>query len=425
MCDQCDGEQYRVQVRVGSRVEIDTDLRHAPSHVQVGVLGALSAHLQVADEVGDLLKAGKADTDPRYGVLEQLIQQARRDWSEFGEKLVDQVHDLLRSGTLDADGERALEEIFRAHEAAIILRFAGVGDSEARDRAIRNGYFKPGEVIWSHVDIAYRAARGLELLRASVQEPDPVRQRAQIRNVIDAFARQPLTERDDIALTFARERAALKMRRPIRQAADGIRELAIPMKPPRVYAGTGPRPPGAPDSGATPGVHAASRQLTREEYAKVRPAVERAVLERRTAGQLERDLRDAVAGTPLTNDMERVARTELRDAHAEGAYQTLKAETERLGLNDPEVYKITSPTACADCVRIWGRGGSKRYRLSQVEAWEAQGGNVGKPHQQWGPTIGTVHPNCGCGPLLYFDASTHQAMLTAVDEIMADYPKGG
>jgi hypothetical protein len=140
---------------------------------------------------------------------------------------------------------------------------------------------------------------------------------------------------------------------------------------------------------------------------------------------LERDLRDAVAGTPLTNDMERVARTELRDAHAEGAYQTLKAETERLGLNDPEVYKITSPTACADCVRIWGRGGSKRYRLSQVEAWEAQGGNMGKPHQQWGPTIGTVHPNCGCGPLLYFNASTHQAMLTAVDEIMAGYPKGG
>lgn len=234
MCDHCDGEQYRVQVRVGSRVEIDTDLRHAPSHVQVGVLGALSAHLQVADEVDDLLKAGKADTDPRYGVLEQLIQQARRDWSEFGEKLVDQVHDLLRSGTLDADGERALEEIFRAHEAAIILRFAGVGDSEARDRAIRNGYFKPGEVIWSHVDVAYRAARGLELLRASVQEPDPVRQRAQIRNVVDAFARQPLTERDDIALTFARERAALKMRRPIRQAADGIRELAIPMKPPHI-----------------------------------------------------------------------------------------------------------------------------------------------------------------------------------------------
>lgn len=425
MCGECGGE-YHVHVRVGSRVEIDTDLRRAPAHIQVGVVAALQEHMRLEGQPDELLKAGKANTDPRYAVLEQLIQQARRDWTEFGETLVERVHELLREGVLDEAGEKALEEVFRAHEAAIVLRFAGVGDSEARNRAIANGYFKPGEVIWSHVDVAYRAARGLEWLKASVQQrPDPADQRAAVRNVLDAFVRQPLTERDDIALTFARERAALKMRRPIRQAADDIREITIPMKPPRVYSGDGPRPPGAPDSGATPGVHAASRQLSREEYAKVRPAVERAVLERRTAGQLERDLRDAVANTTLTNDMERVARTELRDAHAEGAYRTLKDETERLGLADPEVYKITSATACADCVRIWGRGGSKRYRLSQVEAWEAQGGNIGKPHQQWGPTIGTVHPNCGCGPLLYFNASTHQAMLTAVDEIMADYQKGG
>jgi hypothetical protein len=110
-------------------------------------------------------------------------------------------------------------------------------------------------------------------------------------------------------------------------------------------------------------VHAASRQLTREEYAKVRPAVERAVLERRTAGQLERDLRDAVAGTPLTNDMERVARTELRDAHAEGAYQTLKAETERLGLESriagAMVHRQANPSE-------WHEGGKLRTALEGI-----------------------------------------------------------
>lgn len=435
-CGSC---SYTVRVQEqGGVVDIATDLHRAPSRVVTGALTALALHLGAGDAVADMadVTKGKADDDPRFPVLEKLIAQARRDWWTYGQALVDAVLALLRRGPLTPETAKTLEELFRAHEAAVVLKFAGVGTSELRARAIANGFLKPGEVVWPHTDIAYRAGIGQRMLEAAAAAPEDVAKRARVESVVEMFANQPLTARDEAALHFARERAALRMRKPLQAAHDAIRETLLPhMPPPTVYAsssGAAPLPPGAPGAGTVPsaGEPGASeaarrgRELTDEEYARIRPTVERAVLERRTSKQLESDLRQAVVGTPLTNDMERVARTELREAHAQGAYVDLKTRAEEVGIADPEVMKITSATGCVQCIRIWGRGGAKRYRLSQVEAWEAQGGNFGKPANEWGPTIGPVHPNCTCGPLLFFDPGTHAAALaTAAKIVRANRPE--
>jgi len=414
-CGCGDEHEYVVRVttsREGARVR--TDLGRAPVAVRSRVLAALAVHLDVPRALeplakGEELPASKANVDARYPVLETLIQRARRDWASFGEQLIEKVVETLRGHSeLTAELRAELQELFRAHEAAVLMRFAGVGDKAARQRAVDAGFINPGATVWSNVDVAYRAGVGMPLLMQAVQDADPEVARAQVADVVEAFSRQPMTATETVALDFARKRAARLMRRPIQDIHDAFLGILEPIGAPVAHDGTGgeakPRPPGEggaePSAGEGGGAVAsdsgrpASRVLTADEYAKIRPVIERAILERRSAAQLARDLREAAAGTQLTNDMERVARTELRAAHAEGAYQKLKTQTEAVGIADPLVYKMTSPTGCKQCIRIWGRGGSTRYRLSQVEAWEEQGGNYGRPAASWGPTIGPVHPNC-------------------------------
>ena len=428
----CEGErEFFVRVVTSaSGARVSTDLNQAPHTVRSHVLAALAVHLDTPHALeplakGEELPESKANVDARYPVIEHLIEQARRDWATCGEQLVQRVYEIMRDNpVLSSEQRKQIEGLFRAHEAAIILRFSGVGDEAARKRAVEAGFIKPGTVIWSDTDIAFRAGLGLDALEQAVQAPTPESARAQVANVVEAFGKQPMSHTDELALDFARRRAARLMRRPIQDQHDAVRSIVDRATAPELRGGTAaaPRPPG--EAGASPtaeeGGTPRSRVLTEAEYAKVRPTIERAILERRTERELASDLRAAVAGTQLTNEMLRVARTELRSAHAEAAYEALKTQTQELGIPDPEVYKLTSPTGCKQCIRIWGRGGSTRYLLSQVEAWEQQGGNYGRPAASWGPTIGPVHPNCTCGPLLVYVGETqHAAVLNAVERVMA------
>ena len=454
--DDANGERLFVHVdRARHGYDITTNLDRLPPVPRAGVISALIAHLEIADGVTMLAKAenpapGKANQDARYPVIAHLIRQARRDWATYGEALVERVLAMFRADPVVTPAKRSeLEELFKAHEAAVVLRWAGVGTKTARRMADKAGFTDKHSVIWSHVDVAFRAGLGLDAIRQAVQHEDPEVARAQLADVVESFGRQPMSRTDEAALDYARQRAARLMRRPIRDQHDAILEALEPQGAPVLRedveggaskkravgpgeagggaaggqgeAGAAPSGPGGAIPGAPAAVGAAptGRELTEREYAAVRPVIQQAIVERRSARELARELRAAVAGTKLTNEMERVARTELRDAHASGAYQALKEQAGLAGLPDPEVYKITSPTGCQQCIRIWGRGGSRRYKLSQVEAWEAQGGNYGRPAAQWGPTIGTVHPNCTCGPLLlYVGDKEHAVVLRTAESII-------
>ena len=454
--DDANGERLFVHIdRARHGFDITTNLDRLPPVPRAGVISALIAHLEIADDVTMLAKAenpapGKANQDARYPVIAHLIRQARRDWATYGEALVERVLAMFRADPVVTPAKRSeLEELFKAHEAAVVLRWAGVGTKTARRMADKAGFTDKHSVIWSHVDVAFRAGLGLDAIRQAVQHEDPEVARAQLADVVESFGRQPMSRTDEAALDYARQRAARLMRRPIRDQHDAILEALEPQGAPVLRedveggaskkravgpgeagggaaggqgeAGAAPSGPGGAIPGAPAAVGAAptGRELTEREYAAVRPVIQQAIVERRSARELARELRAAVAGTKLTNEMERVARTELRDAHASGAYQALKEQAGLAGLPDPEVYKITSPTGCQQCIRIWGRGGSRRYKLSQVEAWEAQGGNYGRPAAQWGPTIGTVHPNCTCGPLLlYVGDKEHAVVLRTAESII-------
>lgn len=109
-------------------------------------------------------------------------------------------------------------------------------------------------------------------------------------------------------------------------------------------------------------------------------------------------------------------------AHGYGAYVKLKGQAKALGDEDPLVYRIASINACAQCKRIWGLPTAPViYRLSQIEAWEARGGNVGLPAAQWGPVIGPVHPNCACSPLAYYRPEFKDAISRTADEILKTF----
>ena len=160
--------------------------------------------------------------------------------------------------------------------------------------------------------------------------------------------------------------------------------------------------------------------LSEEETQTVRRTVVEGIAEHASVAEVARSLRDATIDTALTNDMDRVSRTELSFAHNHGAYVALVAGLEPG--EDPLVYKIVSPGACEQCRRIWGHPTNPvHYKLSVVEAWSNAGGNFRKPAKQWGPTIGPTHPRCTCPPLLRWNPEVHDAVQDVAAELAAIY----
>jgi hypothetical protein len=145
------------------------------------------------------------------------------------------------------------------------------------------------------------------------------------------------------------------------------------------------------------------RTLTDREAIRIRQAIAGGLERKASPSELRSSLHEALTGSPsLQNDLDRVVRTELHFAQAHGGYVSLKTQAKDAGEDDPWVYKITSPRACAACRRIWGSNPRDpvKYRLSYIEGREAAGGNFGKKQKDWGPVIGPVHPNCAEGPLM-------------------------
>lgn len=355
------------------------------------VFAALGADLGLDAE--PLRKAvserGGEGPDPRYPELITLVRAARRDWEGFGAQLVERVQALLRAGKLlpmTAESEAALLELFRDHEVRVLARFAGYpGPDLPRYRRLLAAGLVDHTVDASLIDVAFRLGRGLNALehhRVKPAEAPP------LADVLRAALAVPLTERDRAALEYTRRHGAIYMRRPIDQCTNAVHRALTDAELGAFRAATS-------EAIRTGGTGYQLQQALREAAgdAAGHPAVARARAQ--AMEKLEPELQEAMAARTLQNDMERVQRTELALAFSTGAYEALRQQTAAAGIADPEVYKFVSPRACSDCRRIWGPPRNPhRYRLSYVEAREAAGGNYGKPRQEWGPTVGPVHPNC-------------------------------
>jgi len=111
---------------------------------------------------------------------------------------------------------------------------------------------------------------------------------------------------------------------------------------------------------------------------------------RATAANLKKQLTDRV-GT-WERDWQRLATSESNDSIQEGTAVSFERDHD-----DPLVSKLPRPDACPDCVRLYltaGQGSApKVFRLSELRA---NGTNVGRKRAAWKPTVGNVHPWCGC-----------------------------
>jgi hypothetical protein len=329
--------------------------------------------------------------DPRYPEVMALVRQARRDWERWGEQLVAAVRDLLDDGKLlplQPETEAVLFELFRDHEVAIVYRMTGTGipSRETMNRLMRGGLISETRAP-SLVEASYRLGRGLNQLEAHRVAPD---QSPSLESIIERAVAIPLDEQDRQAMHYAQRRAAVYMRRPAGVATQDM-----------------------------------ERVLTEAENAALRGATSRAVEKRWGDRKFAQQLAGSLKGHPtLVNDLRRVARTELAFAHSHGAYQALKRQAAEAGMSDPEVYKLVNPRACSECRRIWGPPADpNHFKLSEIEAREATGGNFRLPRAQWGPVIGPVHPNCTEGPILLYSKKLVETSNALMEDLDRMFPR--
>tara|TARA_R110000824_G_scaffold54028_3_gene149081 strand:- start:947 stop:2110 length:1164 start_codon:yes stop_codon:yes gene_type:complete len=381
--------EAQITVADDGRVDIRTDLGKLDPCDIPGILTGLAIHLGF--ESAPLLKAIRrkpAQVDPRYPALRTLIKQAHINWHKYGDTLVAEVRKLLDEGKLlplSVETEEILRRLFAEHEVAVVLSFGGKSRQEATvKRMVDEGTIAEDYEETALVTLGYKLGRGLDALAIHHIQPD---QEPSLETVIRQAGQTRLNKQDRHALDYARRRAAVYMRRPAQ----------LPH-------------------------YAIERQLTEAERWAVSREVEKAVEGRKGQAELARELEAATKDTTLINDMDRVARTELHFAHSHGAYIGLKEQAAGAGDDDPLVYKLVRPQACTHCRRIWGPNADPiRYRLSFIEAREAQGANFHKPASTWGPTIGPVHPNCTEGALLYWHPDIHDAIQEAAAEMAEWY----
>lgn len=357
------------------------------------VFGDIGERLRLDGPVLALaVRALPAPFDPRFPELKTLLKLARRSWEEYGAALIDEVRKLVDRGRLfpfHAEELAELDRLLASHAVALRLRLFGALPSPAEAEAAKaSGALEADPVTLaerSAITLAYRAGKRWDRVAAAADEPvppplpgDDTQPEPQLARVVRELVEVPLTTRDRRALAYVQQRGAIYMRRPIATATGAV-------------------------LGEVSDASGDMRRLFPAEEKKVRDAVEAQIRAGEGWRTLGPKLHDALEGSPtLINDVDRIARTELSFAHAHGAHASLRERLEASGLapEEQQVFKLTQPTACSDCMRIWGpHTNPTLYKLSEVEASSFAGGNFGKPRTQWGPTIGPTHPNCTEGPL--------------------------
>ncbi len=407
---------------LGHVIRVRTNLDRVAAGDIPAVFAALGAHVGFDAEA--LRKAatprGGEGPDPRYPGLVTLVQQARRDWDRFGRRLVREIGKLLDEGKLlpmSAENEALLLELFRDHQVALLARFSGhTVDHPRLRRLVEAGVVDPSVTHPSLIDVSYRLGRGLNMLEVHrVKAPGAVPMAELVRDAL----RVQLTDRDKQALVYVQRRGEVFMRRPVEQATNAAHR-GLTLAELKAFR----RATTEAIEGARGRRELAQALRDAASSVAAHPAADREAVREFGAAAVSAAVQEAMAGRTLQNDMDRVARTELAFAMCHGAYEALRQQTAEAGIRDPEVYKFVAPRSCVDCKRIWGPPANpNRYKLSYVEAREAEGGNFDRPREDWGPVVGPVHPNCTEGPLQFYDRKLVDSINQAADEILAAYRK--
>ncbi|MDY0062736.1 MAG: hypothetical protein RBU45_23200 [Myxococcota bacterium] len=90
-------------------------------------------------------------------------------------------------------------------------------------------------------------------------------------------------------------------------------------------------------------------------------------------------------------DLERIAATELKNAHSEGVASYIEEEAGDQAL----VAKIPNPGACPSCLEAYTTDGATP-RVFTLAALRANGSNVGRKARERKPVVESHHPHCDC-----------------------------
>lgn len=125
-----------------------------------------------------------------------------------------------------------------------------------------------------------------------------------------------------------------------------------------------------------------TREAIREETAD-------AIAHGRTADELARRLAHRTGD--WARDWQRIAVTELQGAYSDGVV----IDAIRYDGEDAQIARIPEPGACKNCQRAF-LDDNGRPRIFTARELMDNGTNVGKPADQWKPTIWPLHPRCSC-----------------------------
>lgn len=122
---------------------------------------------------------------------------------------------------------------------------------------------------------------------------------------------------------------------------------------------------------------------------KIQDATAEAVARRSSISHLRSEI--GHASGDWARDLERIAETELHNAHENGIAGYIEKESG----TEAAVAKLPNPGACKDCARLYTTDGTtpRTFPLAELRA---NGTNSGKKKAAWLPTIEAAHPRCMC-----------------------------
>lgn len=367
------------------RIEVEThgDCLHMhtgklPPEIAAAVAAALASNHGLQIEPLHKGRSSGEGPDPRFPELQRLVESVRPKWLKWSMWLLDHILAMFRSGRTPPAG--LLARVFSQHEIGAIAEITGA----TQNRQVAVDLIRTGDLptaYQSRAPVSEAFAHGLAL---DSRTPP----RIPTEQAIPRTPRTPLSDSEVAAAEYARSRAGIYLQKPVTTLHQSVQHALI-------------------DSGLAID--------DRAMPSPVREAVAASIETREKLQQAKRRIEASIDDAGMLGDVERIARTELQQAHSHGAYTALRA---RAGEADPLVYKIASPGACEDCLRIWGHPGNPvHYKLSAIEAHEAAGANFRRKRSEWGPTIGPTHPNCTCPPLLEWHPDVHDAVQDIAAEL--------
>lgn len=333
---------------------------------------------------------------PHTPGLNALIKAAQADWRAWLGRLVSGAADLvarifLPQKATDEGFRSALVTYLEQQEQELLVRFTGyVRTPRERKEALQNPRIKrqwlEGESL---MDMAIRTGSKQPGTTIPPFRPEPEEEsasglRARVVEVARLTKDDPVTDEERSATDYIRQRGFIFMRRPIQYATSEV-----------------------------------ERVLNDDELGKLREALAGGLTARDGHSRIKNLLEEACQGNPtLVNDMDRVVRTELAYAHHQVAMDALAKQAKEAGLgDDPMVFVLASPDACADCRRIWGaREKPNLYKLSAVRT----GSNFRVPRKDWGPAL-PVHPQCLCPSPVLFSPKIKTAIDKVVEQMREKY----